>query len=92
LNISKVEDTTKECDATSVNTNNLDDLVLEDLMKVDNVVVDAIKLKLLNYSNVSIAKIVVNKNRKGKVTQCRLLTNTKLIFNKLVLIKSIQKS
>jgi len=29
--------------------------------KFDNVVVDAIKLIILNYSNVSIAKIVVNK-------------------------------
>jgi len=29
--------------------------------KFDNTVVDAIKLILLNYSNVSIAKIVVNK-------------------------------
>jgi len=56
----------------------------------DNVVVDAFKLILLNYSNFNIAKIIVKKNRKGKVTQSRLPTNTELIFNKLVLIKSIQ--
>jgi len=34
--------------------------------KFDNVVVDAIKLILLNYNNVSIAKIVVNKIERVK--------------------------
>jgi len=56
----------------------------------DNVVVDTIKLILLNYSNVSIAKIVVKEIERVKLTLSRLSTNTELIFNKLVLIKSIQ--
>ena len=45
-------------------------------VKFDYAVVDMIKLILFIY-----------KNRKGKVTQSRLPTNTELIFNKLVLIK-----
>jgi len=35
-------------------------------VKFDNVVVDVIKLILLNYNNVSIAKIVVNKIERVK--------------------------
>jgi len=58
----------------------------------DNAVVDAIKLNLLNYSNFSIAKIVVKEIERVKLTLSRLPTNTELYFNKLVLIKSIQKS
>ena len=57
--------------------------------KFDNVVVDAIKLILLNYNNFSIAKIVANKIERAKSTLSRLPTNTKLIPNKLVLINSI---
>jgi len=60
--------------------------------RTDNTVVDAIKLILLNYSNFNIAKIVVKEIEMVKLTQSRLPTNTKLIFNKLVLIKSIQNS
>jgi len=62
------------------------------VIHIDNVVVDAIKLILLNYSNFNIAKIVVKEIERIKLTLSRLPTNTKLIFNKLVLIKSIQKS
>ena len=62
------------------------------MIHIDNVVVDAIKLILLNYSNFNIAKIVVKEIERIKLTLSRLPTNTKLIFNKLVLIKSIQKS
>jgi len=36
------------------------------VIKFDNAVVDAIKLILLNYSNVNIAKIVVNKIERVK--------------------------
>jgi len=59
-------------------------------VKFDNDVVDAIKLILLNYNNFSIAKIVVKEIERVKLTVSRLPTNTELIFNKLVLIKSIQ--
>ena len=47
----------------------------------DIAVVDAIKLILLNYSNFSIAKIVVNKIVRVKITLSRLTTNTELISN-----------
>jgi len=60
------------------------------LKLLHNAVVDVIKLILLIYNNFSIVKITVNKNRKSKVTQSRLPTNTELIFNKLVVIKTIQ--
>jgi len=58
----------------------------------DNVVVDTIKLILLNYSNISIAKIVVKEIERVKLTLSRLPMTTELLFNILVLIKSIQKS
>jgi len=58
--------------------------------KFDNVIVDAIKLILLNYSNFSIAKIVVKEIERVNLTLSCLPMNTKLIFNKLILIKSIQ--
>jgi len=51
-----------------------------------------IKLILLNYSKFSIAKIVVKEIERVKLALSRLPTNTGLFFNKLVLIKSIQKS
>jgi len=60
-------------------------------MMTDNVVVDAIKLILLNYNNFSIAKITIKEIERVNLTLSRLPTNTKLLFNKLVLIKSIQK-
>jgi len=60
--------------------------------KFDNAVVDAIKLILLNYSNFSIAKIIVKEIERLKLTLSRLPTNTELNFNKLILIKSIEKS
>ena len=59
--------------------------------KFENVVIDAIKLTLLNYTNLSIVKLVANKLERVKSNLSRLQTNTKLILNKLVLIKSIQK-
>ena len=59
--------------------------------KFDNIVVDTIKLILLNYSKFSIVKIVVKKIERVKSTLSRLLTNTKLVLGKLVLIKTIQK-
>jgi len=49
--------------------------------KFDIVVVDAIKLPLLNFSNFSIAKLVVNKLVRVKITLSRLSLNTKLISN-----------
>jgi len=58
----------------------------------DNAVNYAIRLILLNHSNFSIAKIVVKEIERVKLTLSRLPTNTELIFNKLVLIKTIQKS
>jgi len=57
--------------------------------KFDSVVVDAIKLILLIYNNFSIVKKVVKILVWVKSTLSRLPTNTELIFNKLVLIKSI---
>jgi len=60
--------------------------------KFDNVVIGVIKLILINYSNFSIAKIVVREIERVKLTLSRLPTNTELLFNKLVLIKFIQKS
>jgi len=60
-------------------------------MIIDNDVVDTIKLILLNYNNFSIAKIVIKKNRKDKIILSHRPTNTELISNKLVLIKTIQK-
>jgi len=59
--------------------------------KFNNVVIDAIKLILLNYNNFSMSKIVVKKIERVKSTLSCFLTNTKLIFNKLVLIETIQK-
>jgi len=56
-----------------------------------NIVVDAIKLIPLIYKNFSIVNKVVKNISKDKVTQSYLPTNTELISNKLVLIKSIQK-
>jgi len=47
----------------------------------NNDVVDTIKFPLLNYSNLSIAKLVVNKQERVKLTLSHLPTNTKLIFN-----------
>jgi len=41
----------------------------------DNIVVDAIKLILLNYRNVSIANTVTNKIERVKSTLSRLPTN-----------------
>jgi len=41
----------------------------------------AIKLPLLNFSNFSIAKLVVNKIVRVKITLSRLTTNTELISN-----------
>ena len=58
----------------------------------DNAVVDAIKLILLIYNNFNIVKKVVKRLVWVKPTLSCLPTNTELIFNKLVLIKSIQKS
>jgi len=58
---------------------------------VDSTIVDAIKLILLNYNNINIAKIVAKNISIGKITQSRLPTNTKLIPNKLVLIKVYKK-
>jgi len=55
--------------------------------QVDNVVVEAIKLILLNYNNFSIVKKVGKKLVWVKLTLWRLPTNTELISNKLVLIK-----
>jgi len=51
----------------------------------DNAVIDAIKLPLLNFSNFSIAKLVVIKLVRVKIILSRLTTNTKLISNILVL-------
>jgi len=48
---------------------------------IDNVVVDAIKLALLNYSNFSIVELVVNKLDRVKLSRSHLPTNTKLILN-----------
>jgi len=42
----------------------------------DNVIVDAIKLLLLNYSNFSIAKIIVKEIERVKLILSRLPTNT----------------
>ena len=67
-------------------------LVKLHLMLFDNVVVDMIKLILLFYNNFSIVKKIVNKIERVKLTLSRLPTNMKLLFNKLVLIKNIQKS
>jgi len=52
-------------------------------MVYDNNVVDAIKLKLLNYNNFSIAKLVVNKLDKVKLTlSCpQRIQNLFLIFD-----------
>jgi len=55
--------------------------------QVDNVVVEAIKLILLNYNNFSIVKKVGKKLVWVKLTLWRLPTNTELISNKLVIIK-----
>jgi len=59
--------------------------------KFDKVIVDAIKLILLKYSNFSTTKIVANKIKMIKSTLSRLLTNMKWIPSKFVLIKYIQK-
>jgi len=50
-----------------------------------------IKLIVLNYSNLSIAKIVNKKIEIVESTLSRLPTNTELISNKSALIKTIQK-
>ena len=57
----------------------------------DNVVVDAIKLILINYSKFGIAKMVATKIERVKSTLSRLPTNMKLIFDKLIFIKNYTK-
>jgi len=49
--------------------------------KFDIVVIDGIKLPLLNFSNFSIAKLVVNKLVRIKITLSRLSINAELISN-----------
>lgn len=55
------------------------------------VFVDAIKLIILIYNNFDIIKKVVKKIYQDKSTLSHLLTNTKFIHNKFLLIKTIQK-
>ena len=56
-------------------------LTPQEVNQGDNVVIDAIKLTLLNYSNFSIAKLVVIKLDIVKLVLSHLSTNTEFIFN-----------